>query len=437
VFVSGHPGTTNRLETLAKLKHRRDVTLPYILTWLRYKEALLRQYAEKGPEQERMAGTDLYYVANARKALTGQYHGLLNPAILKEKETIERVLRDPFETAKGKDSPWQKIADAQDKMTPIEREYYLLERGDAFDSKLFKIARHLVRLAKEPKEDAKRLPEYRSSAMESLKFQLFSPAPIHEELERVKLAGSLAFMAENLGGTHPLVVKILAGKAPADRAAELVAGTKLRDSEERKRLFADGSDGVKKSGDAMMELAQLIDPESRKVRTQWQNLMEIENQGGTAIAKARFEKHGTSIAPDATFTLRLAFGTVRGYRVDGGDLPFHTTLAGAFERAEQLKQKPPFNLPKRWLALKGKLDLSTPFNFVSTADTIGGNSGSPVVNRAGELVGINFDRNRHGLVRNFVYTDVQARHVSVHCRAVIEALRAVYQADSIVRELLP
>ncbi len=437
VFVSGHPGTTNRLETLAKLTHRRDVTLPYLLTWLRYKEALLLQFSERGPEQARMAAQDLYPVANARKALTGQYHGLLDPAILAKKEAAEKILRDPFEAdaGKAKISPWKKIAEVQDKLTPIARSYYLLERGDAFDSRLFKIARHLVRLAGQPKDDARRLPEYRAAAMESLKFQLFSPAPIHAELERVKLTASLAFLAENLGAGHPVVTKVFAGKAPAARSAELVAGTRLRDPAERKRLFQGGMDAIKKSDDAMIGLAHLIDAEARQVRRPWSDLGEIESQAGAGIARLRFAKFGTTVPPDATFTLRLAFGVVKGYQVDGQELPFHTNLAGAFERAKLQSYKPPFDLPKRWLDNKGKVDPGTPFNFVSTADTVGGNSGSPVLNRAGELVGINFDRNRHGLVRNFVYTDEQARHISVHSRAVLEALRGIYQAGPFVREL--
>ena len=183
-------------------------------------------------------------------------------------------------------------------------------------------------------------------------------------------------------------------------------------------------------------LAKSVDAESRRLRKRFEDeVEEPERQAYAEIAKVRFHSLGKSVAPDATFTLRLAFGTVRGYEVDGAKLPFHTTFAGAFSRAETMANREPFDLPKRWLDGKDKLDAATPFNFVSTADTIGGNSGSPVLNRAGELVGINFDRNRHGLVRNFVYTEVQARHVAVHCRAVLEALRKLYPADALVKEL--
>ncbi|MCI0455598.1 MAG: S46 family peptidase, partial [Gemmataceae bacterium] len=432
VFVSGHPGTTNRLETLARLKHRRDLTLPYYLRFLRQREALYLQFSAQGPEQERMARTDLYSAANARKAITGQYHGLLDPAIIARKAADEGALRKSVKDG----SPWEVIAKAQDQLTPFEVEYFLMEKGDTFDSRLFRIARHIVRLTDETtKDDSKRLREYRSAALESLKFQLYSPAPIYPELERVKLAGSLAFMAEVLGGAHPLVVKALGGKPPAVRAAELVGGTTLIDPARRRILVDGGPEGVGTSADEMIRFAQLLDAEARKVRKQYDELEEVERQAYAAIAKARFEKYGTTVPPDATFTLRLAFGVVKGYRVDGEDLPFTTNFAGLYKRAEQQGYREPFALPKRWLDGKGKLDLATPFNFAATSDTIGGNSGSPVLNRAGELVGINFDRNRHGLVRNYVYTDEQARHVSVHCRSVLEALRTLYGAEALLREL--
>jgi hypothetical protein len=441
VFVSGHPGSTNRLDTLDKLRHRRDVTLPYMLSLLRAREALLIQFAERGPEFLKMARNDLYRVANTRKAMSGQYHGLLDPAILARKAAEERALRekvesDPAQRQKYGDA-WQRIADAQRELARFEREYSLLEQGHAFDSQLFRIARHLVRLAQEKtRPGPQRLREYRDSNLESLELELYSPAPLHAELERAKLAGSLSFLAEQLGGEHPIVTQVLAGRPPAARAAELVSGTRLADPAERRRVAAGGVAAIEASDDAMLRFARLVDPLARQLRQRHENeVEEVERQAFARIAQARFALYGTTLAPDATFTLRLAFGVVRGYKVDGTELPCATTFRGAFERAERLGNREPFALPRRWLASKGKLDLATPFNFVSTADTIGGNSGSPVLNRAGELVGINFDRNRHGLVRNFVYTDEQARHIAVHSRGVLEALRTLYGADRLVREL--
>ncbi len=445
VFVVGHPGTTNRLETLAKLQHRRDVTLPYTLNRLRTMEAALEQFAARGPEHARQAATDLHRVANGRKALTGQYHGLLDPGILEQKRKQEDSLAIPLgragdPTPRPEDKtikPWTVIAKAQDDLAKFERELALVDRGDAFSSELFSIARHLVRMAEElPKPSGERLREYRDSNLESLKYQLFSPAPIEPNLERAKLTTALAFMAETLGGKHPLVEKILAGKSPSTRANELVRGTKLFDVAERRKLESGSKAAIEASTDSMIELAKLIDSDARKLRKQYEvEVEEPERQAFAEIAKIRFNKLGRTVAPDATFTLRLAFGTVGGYEVEGEKLPFTTTFGGAFAKADALGHREPNELPKRWLDGKDRLNQKTPFNFVSTADTIGGNSGSPVLNRKGELVGINFDRNRHGLVRNFVYTDVQARHIAVQSQAVLEALANLYNAPELIAEL--
>jgi hypothetical protein len=440
VFVTGHPGTTNRLETHAKLVHRRDVTLPYTLARLRTLEAALIQFSERGPDQERMAANDLHRVANARKAFSGMYQGLLDPAVLRRKLDEERKLQEAMSTADELQTliAWRTVAEAQNKLATFEREYYLFERGDACFSELFTIARHLVRLTRElEKPSTERLREYRDSNLESLKFQLFSPAPIHTELEKAKLAASLTFLAENLGGDPPLVRQIFGELPPARRAADLVGATKLADPAVRKKIAEGGTEAVKASTDPMIRLALALDPESRKLRKRFEDeVEEVERQAYAQIARARFARYGRTLAPDATFTLRLAFGVVKGYGDESGDVPFATTFGGAFARAEKQGNKAPFALPPRWLDSKSKLDPNTPFNFCSTADTIGGNSGSPVLNRAGELVGINFDRNRHGLVRNFVYTDEQARHIAVHSKGVLEALKRLYGADDLVKELL-
>ena len=440
VFVTGHPGSTNRQDTLAMLRHRRDHTLPYFLNRLRYLEALLAQFSQRGPAEARMATKVLDRAANARKAFNGQYQGLLTPAVMAVKAKAEQEFRKKALAGRGPKKhadAWKRIAAAQKALAGFERLYYLLERGDGFDGQLFGIARHLVRLAAErPKASTERLREYGDARLASLEFQLFSPAPIYPELERARLAGAFSFLAEQLGGEHALVVKVLAGKSPADRAAELVAGTKLVDVAQRKHLSAGGQKAIEASKDALILLAREIDAEARAVRKKYEEQVEEPvRQAMGHIAQARFELLGTDVAPDATFTLRLSFGVVKGYRVDGVELPYTTTFGGAFERAEKQEHREPFVLPKRWLDGKDKVDLQTPFDFVSTADTIGGNSGSPVLNRAGELVGINFDRNRHGLVRNFVYTDVQARHIAVHSRAVLEALRKLYEAKGLVEEL--
>jgi hypothetical protein len=411
------------------------VLLPYTLARLRALEAMLLQYGEESPEQRRQAANDLHRVANARKAFAGQLQGLLDPGILDRKRSTELdLMKSAGEVGTN---PWDTVAAAQQTLRTFEPEYLLLESGHAFFTDLFAPARHLVRLADElPKPNPDRLREYRDSNLDSLKQQLFSPAPVYPALERRKLQASLTFLAERLGGDHPAVGAVLAGKNPAARATELIAGTKLFDVAERKRLFDGGQAAVAESRDPLIELAKVIDADARRLRKRFEEeVEEPERQAYAAIAKVRFAAFGKTVAPDATNTLRIAFGTVKGYEADGQPLPFHTTFGGAFERSDLLGGADPFALPPRWRDGKGKLDLATPFNFVSTADTIGGNSGSPVLNRAGELVGVNFDRNRPGLVRNFVYTDVQARHIAVHCRAVLEALTKLYDAGELVKEL--
>lgn len=456
VFVTGHPGTTQRLETLARLTHRRDYTLPYTLARLRALEAALLQFSEQSGENRRQAATDLHSVANARKAFGGQYQGLLDPTIMAQKKAAERGLIDaaanlghraramPGVPPPGWIGAFARTLDALEAVERLQRNYRgfekehaLFETGHAFSAAPFGAARHLVRLADElPKVSNDRLREYRDSNLDSLKFQLFSPAPLYPELERVKLQTSLTFLAEQLGGGHDLVRLALAGKNPAQRAEELIGGTKLFDPAVRKALFDGGAKAVAESKDPLIVLAKAVDADARKLRARYETeLEEPERQAYAALANVRFLVYGNTVAPDATFTLRLAFGTVGGYEVGGQRLNFHTTLGEAFERSAKLDGREPFDLPKRWLDGKSKLDLATPFNFVSTADTIGGNSGSPVLNRAGELVGVNFDRNRHGLVRNFVYTDVQARHIAVHSASVLEALRKLYPAAPLVKEL--
>jgi hypothetical protein len=444
VFVTGHPGTTNRLETLDKLIHRRDVTLPYTLARLRAFEAALIQYSERSPENRRQAKTDLHRYANARKAFSGQYQGLLNPQVFEMKMEVESRLF-PLITKTPGSEPHRKsyeeavrrIADIQKAYAVFEKPHNLVETGTAFPSPLFSQARHIVRLATEiEKPNGERLREYRDSNLDSLKLELFSPAPIYKELERTKLQTGITFLAEQLGGEHALVKKVLDGKSVAQRVDELLA-TKLYDPAERKRLVEGGIKAVEASTDPMIAFARSIDADARALRKRYENeVEEPERQAYGDIAKVRFATLGKSVPPDATFTLRLAYGVVKGYEVDGQNIPFATTFGGLYERAEAQQYKEPFELPRRWLDRKEKLDLTTPFNFTSTADTIGGNSGSPVLNRAGEFVGINFDRNRHGLVRNFVYTDVQARHISVHSRGILEALRKMYDCPELVKELM-
>ena len=330
-----------------------------------------------------------------------------------------------------------RIADAQQIMGRNAKEYRLLEDAHGFNSTLFSIARNILRAVEEkPKPNGQRLREFRDSNLESLEFQLFSEEPLYDDFEQIKLADSLKWLVEQLGYSNPVVQKVLAGKSPRDRAAELVSGTKLKDVAIRKKLYAGTTAEVGAANDPMIELARLIDAEARAVRKIIETQDEIKQQAHAKITQARFAIEKGGLYPDATFTLRLAFGTVKSYEENGQTIPFQTTFAGLYERAAAHNYKPPFDLPKCWMAKKNKIKLSTPINFVSTADIIGGNSGSPVVNRQGEFVGIIFDGNIQSLVLNFVYTDVQSRAISVNSQAIVEALRKVYDAGELADELV-
>jgi hypothetical protein len=294
-----------------------------------------------------------------------------------------------------------------------------------------------VRLAEETqKPNGERLREYSDAALNSLKLQLFSDAPIYDDLETVKLADSLGMLAEVMGEENQTVQMVLAGKSPQDRASELIRGTTLKDVAVRKRLADGGMKAIQESTDPMIQLARAIDPESRRIRQTFeQQVDEPQRQAYSKIANARFAVYGASIYPDATFTLRLAFGEAKGYSENGQKIPWATTLGGTYEHAAAHDNKDPFDLPKIWTDRKSQLNLSTPFDFVSTADIIGGNSGSPVINRQGELVGIIFDGNIQSLVLDYIYSDKQSRAVAVHSAGIVEALRKIYQANRLVTEL--
>lgn len=442
IFVAGHPGRTDRLNTVASLECLRDNQFPFLLDFLMKKESLLLEFGRQGAEQARQAQEELFSIQNSRKARIGGYAGLKDDEFLNRKRQIEAELRDRVTAASKPGDPrasaWDRIAEAQKTSARIMKPWSYLERGWAFDSTLFDVARSLVRLAAEKgKPNAERLKEYRESNLESLELGLYSPAPIYSAFEEAKLAHSLADWKKAMPDA-PMVEKVLRGRTPAQAARELVQGTKLADVETRKKLAAGGMAAIEASDDPMIKLALAVDAEARRLRKIREDEIEgVEAANYAIIARALFETKGDSVYPDATFTLRLAFGVVKGYEQDGKAIPPYTTIGGAFEHAKAHGEKPPYELPTSWHKAResGKLALQTPLNFVSTADIIGGNSGSPVVNRKNEVVGLIFDGNIQSLVLDFGYDDRQARAVSVDSRGILEALRSVYHADRLVNEL--
>jgi hypothetical protein len=407
-------------------------------------EVTLSTYSIRSRENARRAEDELFGVQNSRKARLGMLAGLQDPAILSRKRAEEQDLRQAVREKASSlkeplGDPWSDVVAALKTWDGIYYDWDLLEQHSAFHSELFGIARTLLRLTDESaKPNADRLREYRESNLESLKFELFSEAPIYDDLETTTLADSLSMLTEMKGYSDPLVQKVLAGKSPRERAAQLVDGTKLKSVDVRKKLAAESPEAIRKSDDPMIQLAVLVDPQARGLRKTYEDQVEEPlRQAYAKLAAARFAIYGTEVYPDATFTLRLAFGQVKGYTEQGKQIPPWTTFAGLYERTQEQGNVTPFALPQRWIDRKNQLNLKTPFNFVSTADIIGGNSGSPVVNRNNELVGIIFDGNIQSLVLDFIYTEQEARAVAVHSASILEALRKVYNADRIVKEIAP
>ena len=445
-FVAGHPGRTSRLNTVAHLEYLRDVATPLTMEVLRDREAHLLDYAKLGPEEARQAKEDLFGVQNSRKARAGGLKGLQDPAVMARKVADERALRaqvaaDPAKQA-AYGAAWDKIAATKAVAKEIGPRYSFLERGLAFDSSLFGVARTLVRLAAErAKPNADRLREYRDSALESLQLQLFSAAPTYPELEMAKLGRSLAFWQKK-APDDPLLARILRGRTPEFAARDLVGASKLADVAARQQLADGGLPAIERSEDPLIKLALAVDADARALRKRYEDEVEaVDTVQYGLIAKAQFAERGASTYPDATFTLRLSYGRILGIPADPAAnapaIPPFTTVGGAFDHAKSHGDQPPYDLPPSWIAARdaGRLKLDTPFNFISTADIIGGNSGSPVVDRDNKVVGLIFDGNVDSLVLDYAYDDRKARAVSVDARAIVAALRTVYDADDLAREL--
>ena len=449
-FVSGHPGRTDRQLAVTELAEMRDQEVPYLLNLYYRREALLHAWGARSFENQRRAQDYVRGVENNRKRYDGYLAALLDPEIDRSLQAREQKLRD----AMGKDAKWKGTATAYDRIKKAQEEtakiqpvynYYETFRGKqgagyraprGFYSTLFKYARRILRAGDErPKPNGERFPEFRDSNKESLELDLFGTQPVYEDLEQVMLTDSLSDLATRFGYNDPLVQKVLAGKSPTARALELVTGTKLKDVAVRKQLYEGGAAAVTAAKDPMIELARIVDGPARAARKVYDAQDELKQQAYGEIAKARFALEGTSNYPDATFTLRLSYGTVRGYEENGKPVAPFTQVAGLYERAAEHNNQPPFNLTQRWIDKRSALNPATKYNFVSDADIIGGNSGSPVVNKANEFVGIIFDGNIQSLVLDCIYADKQARAVSVDSAAITEALRKVYDAGALADEL--
>jgi hypothetical protein len=436
VFVSGHPGRTQRLQTMAELIAWRDDMLPNILTMLGHRRQVLLEYSAKGPEQARQAASTIFFLENSIKALGGGYEQLQKPSLIAKKKQEE----DDFKAKVLANADWKQqygeawgaIAAAEEKATTRKN---LIFRQ--LDSRLYNLALNIVQyVAEVKKEDGKRLPGFHESQLDSLKIRLFSKAPVYPGLEEATLAGSLSLGLEKLGKDDPFISTALNGRSPDEVAKQLITGTKLADPTLRKQLIEGGEAAVAQSTDPLIVFARQLDPLVREHR-KWteDNVTSVVERAGEQLGKARFLVYGKSSYPDATFTLRLSYGKVAGYPMNGTKAPYKTTMFGMYDRAASFDNVGPFELPSRYKEGRSKLTLSTPLNFVTDNDIIGGNSGSPVINRNGEIVGLIFDGNIESLAGDYIYDGSVNRSVAVHTAGMTEVLKKLYPVDPLLKEL--
>ncbi|MFO0577624.1 MAG: S46 family peptidase [Polyangia bacterium] len=440
VFAAGHPGATQRLLTVAQLEFLRDVHYPEQLLYLSELRGRVTQWSRQSPEQHRQAADPLYEIENMLKAMGGEYSMLRSRDFFIAKRASEEALRSRVsqkpELQRKYGAAWDTLAKVQDEHRKIYRLYQLIEKGQAFNSNLFNEARTLLRGGDERlKPSEQRLKEFRDSALPSLAQQVEQRTPLYPMLEELKLSFGLTKLREVLGSDHPLVKRLFGQYSPEEIAHNLIANTRLGDAAVRKQLWAGGAKAVAASSDPMIKFARAVDADARAVRKRFEDEIEsIETRATELVAQALFAVQGTSIYPDATFSLRLTYGTVKGYRDAFGEVPAMTKLRGAFERHTG---REPFVLPQSWLLAKQRLKLDTPLNFVSTLDIIGGNSGSPALNKDGEVIGVLFDGNVQSLGCAFLYDDTANRAVAVHTGGLLEALRTIYGATALANELAP
>jgi hypothetical protein len=437
IFISGHPGSTQRQDTLAELLMERDVRGPALTEYLQRRTATAQAFAAQGPEQARLVGSTIFGLQNSLKVYVGRAEALADKAILAKKQAEEddfqqKVNANP-EWKKAYGGAWDTIAGAEEKLKP-EMKAQVFRRAD---SQLFSLAMSIVQYVSEIKKpDGERLPQYHDAGLESLKFRLASPAPIYPATEKLFMAAALKLGEEKLGKDDAYVQAILQGGDVDTTVNALVDGSKLGDPAVRKALLDGGEAAVAASTDPMIVAARRVDPISRATYLRLRDtISSVLTPAGEKLGKARFLVYGKDAYPDATFTLRLSYGTVDGYPYNGTIAPPFTTFWGLYDRAASFSNKPPFDLTAKQAAGRDKLDLSTPLDFVSTGDIIGGNSGSPVVNREGELVGLIFDGNIESLAGDFEYDGTKNRAVAVHSAGMIEGLRKLYGAGALADEL--
>jgi hypothetical protein len=437
VFVSGNPGSTERQDTMAELLMERDAVEPAFIEISERRIAAAQEFAKQGAEQARLVSSTIFYAQNSLKVFAGEHEALLDKAVIAKKQAEEDDLRartaaNP-EWQKEYGDAWDTIARIEEQVRPEIKSRYFRRSG----SQLFAIALEIVQYVAEVKKpDGQRLPGYNEAGLGSLQYQLLSPAPIYPSTEKLFMKSALKLAQEKLGANDEFVKAFTQG-GDMDKAVDaLVNGTKLADPAFRKSLLDGGEAAVASSTDPMIAAARRVDPIVRASYVHQRDTEEsVLEPASEKLGKARFLAYGKNAYPDATFAPRLSYGTVDGYPYNGTIAPPFTTFYGLYDRSASFSNHSPFDLTPKESAALGKIDLATPLDFVCTTDIIGGNSGSPVIDRDGELVGLVFDGNIESLAGNFVFDESKNRTVAVHSGGMIEALRKIYGANALADEL--
>jgi hypothetical protein len=437
VFVTGNPGSTGRLLTVAQMEYLRDVQYPAQLAAYDRNLAVLRELAQKDEATRRAVENDIFSLENSKKAVTGYLSGLQDSSLMAKKRAFERDFRrriaaDPTLKARYGTS-WDAIATSQKQLAGLAKQQRWYSFGG---SPLLNVAGGLVRIPEQAKlPDSLRLPQYRGQGLENIKNSIMGEVPTTPDQDREMLQASLTQASKDLPLSDPYLTAFLGGRSPEVAAEVAVNGTKLADSAYRASLLQGGTAAVASSKDPLIVLARKLNPIAMRVQQRAARLQDVASANAEKVGRAIFAAYGRSLPPDATFSLRISDGVAKSFPMNGTIAPYKTSFYGLYGRSAEFDDKPPFKLPERWKTHRDRLDLSTPLDFVTTNDIIGGNSGSPVINKNAEVVGLIFDGNIEQLPNRFLYTDEVSRAVAVHSRGIPEALRKVYEADRIADEL--
>ncbi len=438
-FVSGNPGGTERMLTVAQLQTQRDLALPISQLQRAELRGRLIRFGEESAESRRAVADALFGLENGYKVYFGRQFALNDPAIMAARRSAEaelkaRVAADPKLAAEIGD-PWADIARAQTAYADTYVRYRMLEQLPGALSELLSYARVLVRAGEErDKPSPERLAEYSDAKLPLLRKEVLDETPVYPALDQLYLEFWLSKTREALTTDDPAVKRLLGQESPEALAARLIQGTRLADVAVRQALWEGGSAAVQASDDPMIRLALKLDPLAREVRRTWNaGVVGPTDAAAAKVAAAKFAAYGDAVYPDATFTLRLSYGKVAGWTWHGRTIAPFTTFSGLYHRATGAE---PYQLAPRWVAAKDRLNPGTVFNFTSTNDIIGGNSGSPVLNARAEILGAAFDGNIHSLGGDYGYDGAINRMVAVSTAAATEALEKVYGQQSLVRELM-